>query len=1295
MEAEKKIKQYEKGIAMFEKFIGLYKMSKTLRFELKPIGATLENLKKSGALARDFERAEKYQMMKDILDLQHKALLERTLSSADNYVRCLGDKDRKKYAGITTGEGALLWEVLATAYENFRLSAKDKDAREKLESVCALYRMLIAEIIKSDEKYKSLIAATPSDFIKEFLADEKNNEVGERLAAEVFNGFACYFTGFQENRANIYSDKAQKTSAANRAVNENFPRYLKCCSLFGHISGKYPDIIAAAEQSLGEKSRQVQIFDCLSIGRYSDYLSQSGIEKLNLIIGVFNQQINLKKQSDEAARQDKKLGQMPILHKQILSDRESAAFTVEKFEADGDVLSSVKNFAECLESNNVLERLRDLIGAVRCADTIFVKRESLSEISNCLYGDWHVLGAAMQRVAEDKFSHITAKGKREKSVDQWISRNEYPLTEFGDAVRYDDASDNWVKIDICDYWRNGHAKEIFDAVGEAKNAMMPVLDSEEKIGLRDRKGDVKAIKEYLDAVMNVIHLAKPLNVGAELERDTDFYGEFDALYGIVSDLIPLYNQVRNYITSKPSAEKKLKLMFDSPTLAKGWDQNREDANNAVLLEKDGQFYLGVVNPKKAKKERPNFLGLRNSGSTNCYRKMVYKQLPQPHQNLPRVFFSRTRISDFNPSPMLLERYKNGDYKKGPTFDLQFCHQLIDFFKKSIAIHPDWSKFNFEFSTTSSYGGIDEFYREISDQGYKISFDNVDAKAIDAYVESGALYLFKLHNKDFSAGSSGRENLHTIYWRMLFDAENLKDVVFKLNGEAELFYRRASIKNAYVHRTGKRLVNRIDKEGKRIPDAAFGQLVDFADGKISASELAGAAKELYEAGVVSLKDVKHEITKDRRFTEDKLFFHVPITINAKANDRTSKFNDLVNDVVRKSENVNIIGIDRGERHLLYVTVIDGKGNILEQRSFNTLGCDKYNGMSVDVDYRAKLDQQEKERDKARKSWSEIGKIKDLKSGYLSVVVHEIAKLMVKYNAIVVLEDLNGGFKRGRSAIEKQVYQKFEKAMIDKLNYLVFKDRDALSDGGALRGYQMADKFESFEKLGKQTGFIYYVPAAYTSKIDPTTGFTNIFDFKKCTNAEGIKTFFGCFDSIKYSVADKAFVFAFDYNKFNTRFPSWRSKWEVYSASRRLVFDRETKSEIEVDPTKVIMDAISSQGVNPDDGFDLGKHMGKVEANRENAKFFKSIFYAFERTLQMRNSSAKTGEDYIESPVKDLSGKFFDSRRCGKALPENADANGAYHIALKGLLMVDELKTSDAPKLAIKNEKWLEFAQKRHK
>ena len=134
-------------------------------------------------------------------------------------------------------------------------------------------------------------------------------------------------------------------------------------------------------------------------------------------------------------------------------------------------------------------------------------------------------------------------------------------------------------------------------------------------------------------------------------------------------------------------------------------------------------------------------------------------------------------------------------------------------------------------------------------------------------------------------------------------------------------------------------------------------------------------------------------------------------------------------------MNIIGIDRGERHLIYLTLINQRGEILKQKTFNAVG--NYN-------YQSKLEQREKERDEARKSWDSVGKIKDLKEGFLSAVIHEIAKMMIENNAIVVLEDLNFGFKRGRFKVERQVYQKFEKMLIDKLNYLSFKDVDTAND-----------------------------------------------------------------------------------------------------------------------------------------------------------------------------------------------------------------------------------------------------------
>lgn len=52
----------------------------------------------------------------------------------------------------------------------------------------------------------------------------------------------------------------------------------------------------------------------------------------------------------------------------------------------------------------------------------------------------------------------------------------------------------------------------------------------------------------------------------------------------------------------------------------------------------------------------------------------------------------------------------------------------------------------------------------------------------------------------------------------------------------------------------------------------------------------------------------------------------------------------------------------------------------------------------------------------------------------------------------MEDLNQGFKRGRFKVERQVYQKFETMLINKLNYLVDKDLAVDQEGGLLRGYQ---------------------------------------------------------------------------------------------------------------------------------------------------------------------------------------------------------------------------------------------------
>lgn len=469
----------------------------------------------------------------------------------------------------------------------------------------------------------------------------------------------------------------------------------------------------------------------------------------------------------------------------------------------------------------------------------------------------------------------------------------------------------------------------------------------------------------------------------------------------------------------------------------------------------------------------------------------------------------------------------------------------------------------------------------------------------------------------------------------------------------------------------------------IPESIYRSLYQYFNGKKQFSELTDAEKAYIDQVIV--KDVTHEITKDRRYTKPEYFFHVPITFNLNA-DGNDYINERVQEYLKDNPDVNIIGIDRGERHLIYLTLINQKGEILKQKTFNTVG---------DYNYQAKLTQREQERDQARKSWQSVGKIKDLKEGFLSAVIHEIAKMMIENNAIVVLEDLNFGFKRGRFKVERQVYQKFEKMLIDKLNYLSFKDRKVDEEGGILRGYQLAQQFKSFQRLGKQSGFLFYIPAAYTSKIDPISGFINHFNFNDITNAEKRKEFFMKMERIEMKNGD--IEFEFDYRKFKTYQTDYENVWTVSTYGKRIIMQPDEmghKVMKDFYPTQQIIKAFESKGITLEEGKDIKALLSAIEANAMNASFYSTLFFAFQKTLQMRNSNSATEEDYILSPVA-VNGKHFcstDEANKGRdangnwisKLPVDADANGAYHIAIKGLYLLMNPLTRK-----IENEKWLQF------
>lgn len=1240
-----------------KQFIGIYPVSKTLRFELRPIGRTLEWIQKNKILESDQQRADDYPKVKTLIDNYHKECIHESLHNVH-----------------------LDWLPLKEAIVTHR-KENTEDTKKRLEKEQESMRKKIASAIKDFRHYKELTAPTPKDLINKVFPRIYNDE-----ALKSFNRFALYFKGFQENRNNIYSPEAISTGVPYRLVHDNFPKFLADIEVYENIKAVCPEVLGQVSTEMSPFLEGVMIDDIFRLDFYNSLLTQDGIDFFNQVIGGVsekgkqkyrgvNEFANLYRQKHPELGNMKKALTMIPLFKQILSDRETLSYIPQQIESEQQLEDAINQFythitnyqrdGKTLNVLNELAKLTADIGSFT-PEGIFISSKYLTDVSQRVFGHWGVINDKLTEYAIKKFGSIE-KAKNKKKVESYLNKDAFSLSElcfdedkslspyFSDLLdRTNLIHSNWLQYKE---WCKGESKQLF-------------LNNED---------GTEIVKNLLDSIMEFLHRCEVLVVSVDNDLDNDFYNKFLPLYAELENVILLYNRVRNFITKKPSDIKKIKLNFDRPTLGDGWGLANEKKNKAILLFKDGLSYLGIMNVKGTL----NFADARTDGEPT-YKKMVCKNLSKPFMDFPHTFFSQKGKDTFLPSDNVLAIYTSGSFKKdSPSYTAENLYELINFYKEAINKHEEWREFGFVFSPTESYTDIGAFYNEVAKQAYKISFVEVSEQKVNDWVEKGELYLFKLHNKDYAEGAHGRKNLHTLYWENLFSSENLSNFVLKLNGQAELFYRPQSIKKSVVHKIGSKMVNRRDISGMPIPESVYRNLYLYFNGKKQEAELTEVEKSYLNQVVV--KEVSHDITKDRRYTQPEFFFHVPISFNQNA-DGNEFINTKVLDYINNNPDVNIIGIDRGERHLIYLTLINQRGDILKQKTFN---------MVANFNYHAKLEQREQERDQARKSWKSVGKIKELKEGFLSAVIHEIAKMMIDNNAIVVLEDLNFGFKRGRFKVERQVYQKFEKMLIDKLNYLAFKDCRVMDDGGILRGYQLSQKFTSFQKLGKQSGFLFYIPAAYTSKIDPTSGFVNLFNFNDITNVEKRKDFFMRMNRIEMKSGEVEFEF--DYRKFKTFQTDYQNVWTINTYGKRIVMQLDEMGHKKMEdfyPTCHIINAFKKKGITISDGIDIKAILSAIEANAANASFYSALFYAFQKTLQMRNSNAITEEDYILSPVAVDGRHFFSIDEANKGrdasgnwisnLPVDADANGAYHIALKGLYLLMNPLTKK-----IENKKWFQF------
>ena len=1303
-----------------------YSRSITLRNKLIPIGKTADNLKQF--LEKDQERADAYPEIKKLIDEIHRGFIEDTLTNF-----------------------SFVWEPL---FDDFELYQNEKDKSKKatkkkdLEKFQSGARKKIVEAFRKHPDYDKLFKdGLFKELLPALIENSSDSEISNKEEAlKVFDRFSTYFVGFHENRKNMYSEEEKSTAISYRIVNENFPKFYANVKLYNYLKENFPQIISDTEDSLRNYLNGKKLDDIFNVEAFNDVLAQSGIDFYNTVIGGIstetekvqglNEKINLARQKLPAEEKNKLRGKMVVLFKQILSDRGTSSFIPVGFNNNDEVYSSIKSFNDEFVNLSVSET-KELFKQVEefNLSEIYVPAKSLTNFSQNIFGSWSILTEGLFLLEKDKVKKALSENQEEK-INKEIAKKDYSLNDLQVAYeRYCNEHNFPVEknckdyFDVVDYRTEDETTDkkkvsILSAITESYSK----IDFENIHDLQQEKEAATPIKTYLDEVQNLYHHLKLVDYRGEEQKDSNFYSKLDEIITQLSEIIPLYNKVRNFVTKKPGEMKKIKMMFDCSSLLGGWGTDYGTKEAHIFID-SGKYYLGIINEKLSKDD----VELLKNSSERMVTKVIYDFQKPDNKNTPRLFIRSKgtnyapAVSQYNlPIESIIDIYDRGlfktEYRKiNPEVYKESLIKMIDYFKLGFERHESYKHYPFCWKESSKYNDIGEFYKDVINSCYQLHFEKVNYDNLLKLVENNKIFLFQIYNKDFASKTSGKKNLHTLYWENLFSEENLKDVCLKLNGEAELFWRKPSLnkEKVTVHKKGSILVNRTTSDGKSIPEDIYQEIYQFKnkvkdkisdnisiqndDGKVITITvtLENKQKEKFtENYKVVYKTATHYITKDNRFTEDTYLFHCPITMNFKAPDKSNKeFNNHVLEVLSGNPDVKIIGLDRGERHLIYLSLINQKGEIELQKTLNLVDQVR-NDKTVKVNYQEKLVHKEGDRDKARKNWQTIGNIKELKEGYLSNVVHEIAKMMVEHNAIVVMEDLNFGFKRGRFAVERQIYQKFENMLIEKLNYLVFKDKKVTEPGGVLNAYQLTNKSANVSDVYRQCGWLFYIPAAYTSKIDPKTGFANLFITKGLTNVEKKKEFFDQFDSIRYDSKEACFVFGFNYGKICDN-ADFKKKWEVYTKGERLVYNKTERKNTSINPTEELKSIFDDFGINWNNEDNFIDSVQTIQAEKSNAKFFDILLRMFNATLQMRNSIPNTEIDYLISPVKSEDGTFFDSREELKKgenakLPIDADANGAYHIALKGLyLLENDFNRNDKGVIQnISNADWFKFVQEKN-
>lgn len=1317
---------------MKEKFYSnltnLYSLTKTLRFELIPESATKKRLNEwiqeynsnvisnDNFVAIDYKKMKAYNNAKHLLDILHENYINIALESEiaksidiSKYFELYCKKDNAiGYKKELINEEKELRSIVGNSFgvaEEYYVG-KIKDAISKFGKEMNLTSRQ-EESVLTDKNIIKYVRKNAD----ELIGDKINNVMIESLCE--FDGFFGYLNKYNENRNNYYKFKDENAaSIATRIVTDNLPIFCDNIITFENNQEIYNSIY----EQLKNEEKELKIKDyngneknilgvntkIFDLENFKECLSQNGIYIYNDIVSEWNLIINLYNQMNSKDKSFIKLAQFSKLKKQIgCGMRKSLFFAIEKdwqndlddSDKGKDVILSVerllKKMAEKGEKylgankESTLQRIIDYILSSKDYAGFYWNSKAIDTISNKYFANWHSI---KDKLYENKVWSCVSYDKKR---DEQIKIND--AVEIVELFKILDKEDknNTFKQNIYDMHKDIIDKnktvseclinflilEINDNVNyfEKNKSIILNLKKYKERNIEEGEEDINIllIKSWFDSVINILSILKFFSIARNKIKGKSIDSE---LYNYIEEVLHpedaqwniWYDGIRNYLTKKEYDKEKenmIRLNFNSAYLDRGWSLQYKKA----LINYEGNKYLCIFKSEAIFKEGSD---IYNGDSAYLIKNVNLKFKTLMGKGFKSFYgkaYSEIKTEDGLKAVELAQKYIMKNMAKKYPILQSICY----------------GKFT---SVKEFENRVDALLSDITGNEYV----SIEWGKIVELEKNGDIFLFKISTKDIKEKAEGKPDLQTIYWNDVLQ-ENSEH---RLCGGSQFFMRNSiSREPRVIHKKGSILINKRLSSGLNIPKELYLKItsmmhnvknVDEAKQIIIDNQLLKKYDEIHIEDI-GIKIATHDIVKDKRFYgNEKFLFYCPIELNysrkkygKKVSLALNDINNRVNEIYSKQIDKLYIGIDRGERHLIYISILDKDGQIVLSEPWDSIN---------ETNYLSKLEDISDLRKNERKSWQKIDSISKLKEGYISNVVHMIVKRLIDKPSFVVMEDLNTKFKNNRVKIEKSIYQKFEVALGKKLNFIVDKEINEPEVGSIKNAIQLTPPLNNYKDIEnkKQFGVMLYTRANYTSVTDPVTGWRRTVYLKK-DNEENIKKqVLKEFQEIGFDGKD----YFFEYVDKNTG-----KMWKLYSSCNGISLPRyrygktdKNVPEIEnIDLVKILDELFSNfdKQVSIKKQIENGKELKKINGRKETA--WQSLIFVINIIQQIRNNGIKENDkNFLYSPVRDENGKHFDSRECdNNKLPADADANGAFNIARKGIIMDEHIRFCYNNKIDTKN------------